>query len=92
MSRYTIVSKPEFARPITSAGDWRNEPVVLSLQTRVKLIVRPPAGSGGPGDDTEADEFEAALRQAVAGTLLYVESGDYTVVGVVVEQFEDAGG
>lgn len=90
--RHYSIGKPEPARPIASAGYWHEEPVVLSMQTRVKLIVRPPVGSGRPGDDTEADRFEEAFRQLVADTMLCIESDGFTVVGAVVEQFEDAGG
>lgn len=91
MSRYSF-GKPESKRPISSAGYWHDEPIVLSLQTRIKLIVRPPDPSGEPGDDTETNRFEEALRQLVADTMLCVESDGFTVVGAVVEQFEDAGG
>jgi hypothetical protein len=66
--------------------------MVLSLQTRLKIIVRPPAGSGGPWSDVAAERFEARLRRAVAESLVGLVSDGYTIVGTVVEQFEDAGG
>jgi hypothetical protein len=91
VSRYSI-GKPGQHRPATASGHWRDEPIVLSMQTRLKIIVRPPDGSEGPGSDAEADRFETRLRRAIAETLVDLESDGYTVVGTVVEQFEDAGG
>jgi hypothetical protein len=93
MSRYSI-GKPEPARPITTAGTWDNEPCVLSLQTRVKLVVRVPEKhqAFGPGFDVAAEDFEAMLRRIVARELVGTAYAGFEVVGAVVEQFEDAGG
>jgi hypothetical protein len=93
MSRYSI-GKPEPALPTASAGEWKSEPAVLSLQTRLKLVVRVPEDlrDFGPGFDVAAERFEVALRQLVADVLVGCATDGFTVVGAVVEQFEDAGG
>lgn len=92
-SRYSIGS-PEPERPTAIAGDWKSEPIVLSLLGRVKLVVRVPEEhrAGGPGAYAAAELFERQLRDAVAAAMIGIQAEGFRVVGAVVEQFEDAQG
>lgn len=93
MSRYSI-GKPETARPVTTAGNWHEEPCVLSMQTRLKIVVRVPEQhrAFGPGFDVAAEDFEGMLRRIIARELLGTQYAGFEIVGAVIEQFEDAGG
>lgn len=87
---YTF-GKPQPAAPYTGVGEFKSEPFVLSLLTRVKIVVRAPQSWAAVGEDVPAD-FEPQLRQIVAERLVGIVSGDLTVVYAAVEQFEDAQG
>ncbi len=84
----------EIKPPTSVAGEWKNEPVVLSLQTRIKVVSTLPEEHRtlGPGFDVAAELFERQLRGAVASALIGIQAEGFRVVGAVVEQFEDAGG
>lgn len=80
-------------RPTSVAGEWKDEPVVLSLQTRVKIVSTVPEEHRviGPGFDIAAELFERQLRDAVAAAMIGIQAEGFRVVGAVVEQFDDAG-
>lgn len=82
--------KPRPAPPYTSAGEFKDEPAVLSLMTRVKIVVKVPP-IAPVGGECPAD-FEPLLRKAVADALVGTVSGEFEVVYAAVEQFTDAGG
>ncbi len=85
--------KPKAAPPYTGVGEFKSEPFVMSLLTRVKLVVRPSTAENAVpvGAEVPAD-FEPKLRQAVAEALIGAAGGGFEVVYAAVEQFEDAGG
>lgn len=86
---YTF-GKPRPALPQTIAGEVPPTEIVLSLLTRVKLVVCVPGDLARAGEDTPPD-FEPGLRAAVAAALVGTEAGGFAVRSAAVEQFEDAG-
>lgn len=89
---YTF-GKPKPAPPYSDAGEFKLEPFVLSLMTRVKVVVRPTRDETRVTVGTDVDpSFEPALRRAIAAHLIGASGGGFEVVYVAVEQFEDAGG
>lgn len=89
---YTF-GKPQAAVPYTGVGEFKDEPFVLSLTTRVKVVVRPTRDKTRTPVGAEVDPaFEPALRKAIADHLIGANGGGFEVVYVAVEQFEDAGG
>lgn len=89
---YTF-GKPQALPPFTGAGEFKDEPFVLSLLTRVKVVVRPTRDDTRVPVGAEVDPaFEPALRQAIAEHLIGAAGGGFEVCYVAVEQFEDAGG
>ena len=89
---YTF-GKPRPAVPQTIVGEIPATDIVLSLVTRIKLVVRVPGHLARAGSDLGADAFEEPdLRKTVADALLGVDVNGFTAVSVAVEQFEDAGG
>lgn len=89
---YTF-GKPKPASPYSHAGEFKSEPFVLSLMTRLKVVVRPTRDETRAPVGAEVDPaFEPVLRQAIADHLIGASGGGFEVVYVAVEQFEDAGG
>lgn len=83
--------KPQPAPPYSSAGEFKSEPCVLSLETRIKVVVRVPVDQANVDGELSPD-FEPKVRQAIADALVGVESEGFVVLYGAVEQFEDAGG
>lgn len=87
---YTF-GKPRPAVPQTIVGEIPTTDIVLTLVTRIKLVVCVPASLARAGSDLGPDAFEEPdLRKAVADALLGVDINGFTVVSAAVEQFEDA--
>lgn len=78
----------------TFVGDIPADKIVLALESRIKVVAIVPErlAAAGPGGDVDPDEFEVALRKAVAERLVGLEVNGFSVCGATVEQFEDAGG
>ncbi len=86
--------KPEtYTPPYTSAGEFKSEPFVLSLITRMKVVVRPTRDDTRTPVGQDVDPaFEPKLRRAVAEAMIGASGGGFEVCYVYVERFEDAGG
>lgn len=82
--------KPKPAVPQTIVGHIPATDVVLSLMTRIKIVVHVPDDFAVVGEDHPPD-FEPKLRATIASSILGSESVGYVVLSVAVEQFEDAG-
>lgn len=92
VNRFTR-SKP--SPPYTFVGAVPPTEVCITMQSRLKLVVRVPESrrGDGPGSDLTPDDcFEQDLRRQAANALLGLMQAGFDVLAVTVEQFEDAGG